>query len=49
MRSLDKDLGLDAEALAVAKTWTFEPGTLKGEAVPVVITANLAFQLHEPR
>jgi TonB family protein len=45
-RSLDKDLGLDAQALETVKTWRFEPGTLKGEAVPVVMDVTLEFRLH---
>lgn len=46
MESLDKDLGLDDAALAAIKQWRFEPGKLKGEAVPVVVEMFLEFRLH---
>jgi len=45
MASLDPWMGLDEEALRVAKMWTFTPGTLAGEAVPVWITIQLTFTL----
>ena len=46
MKSLDKDFGLDAAALAAARTWRFEPARLKGEPVPVAIELVLEFKLH---
>ncbi len=45
-RSLDKDLGLDEEALAAANQYTFEPGRLNGQAVSVVVTISMEFKLH---
>ena len=44
--SLDKEFGLDAEALKVAQLWTFMPGTYQGEAVAVRVMINLEFRLH---
>ena len=44
-KSLDKDYGLDPAALEAAMQWTFKPGTLNGEPVPVVVVLNLAFRL----
>ena len=44
--SLDKVFGLDAEAIAAAKKWIFEPGKLDGVAVPVAVTLKLEFKLH---
>lgn len=44
--SLDKDLGLDEAALAAVEQWTFEPGKLKDQAVPVVVDMFLEFRLH---
>jgi TonB family protein len=45
-QSLDPDYGLDESALATAKQWTFEPGVLKGEKVPVLMRLVLTFSLH---
>jgi len=44
--SLDKVYGLDDNALATAKSWTFEPGTLNGQPVSVLVTLTMAFRLH---
>jgi TonB family protein len=46
VESLDKTFGLDENALAAALKTTFEPGTLNGQAVPVVATMTLEFRLH---
>ncbi len=46
VRSLDKTYGLDASALAAAKEWTFKPGTLKGQPVPVLTELAMEFRLH---
>jgi periplasmic protein TonB len=46
LESLDKDLGLDEAAVAAARQWTFEPGTLAGRAVPVAMDLVLEFRLH---
>jgi TonB family protein len=45
-QSLDKVYGLDDNALATAKSWTFEPGTLNGQPVSVLVTLTMAFRLH---
>ena len=42
-RSLDQQLGLDAEAVKAAKGWLFEPGRRNGEPVPVIVTLILEF------
>ena len=46
IQSLDTTYGLDDAALAAAKQWTFEPGTLNGKPVPVSVTLSLEFRLH---
>lgn len=45
-KSLDTVYGLDEQALAAARQWTFEPGRLDGRAVPVAIALVLEFRLH---
>jgi TonB family protein len=45
-KSLDARFGLDQEAIRAARAWLFRPGTLKGEAVPVLVTLILEFRLH---
>lgn len=45
-KSIDSVHGLDAEALAAAKQWLFEPGRLDGKVVPVVVTMTLEFRVH---
>jgi protein TonB len=45
IRSLDPTFGLDQEAIAAARQWRFAPGTLRGEAVPVLVTIELTFTL----
>ena len=45
-KSLDAVHGLDEEALAAAGRWTFRPGTLNGQPVPVRVRLDLAFALH---
>lgn len=44
-RSLDKNWGLDDEAVKAAKQWRFIPGTRLGEPVPVLVTIELSFSL----
>ncbi|HUL74760.1 MAG TPA: energy transducer TonB [Vicinamibacterales bacterium] len=46
VKSLDARFGLDQEALHVARHWLFEPGTLDGKPVPVIVTLILSFRLH---
>ena len=45
VRSLDHVFGLDEEALKSVSQWRFQPGTLAGRAVPVLIEVELAFTL----
>ena len=45
-QSVDKTFGLDDEAMKSARQWTFKPGTLNGQAVPVITTIHLDFRLH---
>jgi TonB family protein len=44
--SLDKTFGLDDEALKAVSQWTFTPGELKGERVPVLMRLVVTFRLH---
>lgn len=45
-RSLDKQFGLDDEALRAAKSWIFKPATCKGQPVDMIVTLQLQFRLH---
>jgi len=45
-RSLDVVNGLDVNALAAAKEWTFSPGLEGGQPVPVLARLTLNFRLH---
>ena len=43
----DEEAGqLNEEALKAVRLWRFEPGTLRGNAVPVLVTGTLSFRLH---
>jgi TonB family protein len=44
-KSLDKEFGLDEEALKTARAWTFEPGMLQGKPVPVLVVIQLEFRI----
>lgn len=44
-RSLDREFGLDDEAVACVKKWRFSPGTKDGEAVPVLVEIEMSFTL----
>jgi periplasmic protein TonB len=44
-KSLDVIFGLDAQAIAAAKQWTFKPGLKDGVPVPMVIPLSFAFKL----
>jgi protein TonB len=44
-RSFDPAFGLDQEAIKAAGQWRFRPGTLRGQAVPVIVTMEIAFAL----
>jgi protein TonB len=45
-RSLDKQFGLDDEAMRAAKNWVFRPATCKGQPVDMIVTLQLQFRLH---
>ena len=45
--SIDDKYGLDANALEAAAQWEFEPGTLDGKPVAVLMELRLQFRLHE--
>ena len=45
IRSLDRQFGLDEEAIAAAKRWRFKPGLMNGKPVPVAISIELTFTL----
>ena len=45
LRSLDQEYGLDESAIRSLKGWHFEPGSLLGRPVPVVVTVELQFRL----
>jgi protein TonB len=44
-RSFDPAFGLDQEAIKAAAQWRFRPGMLHGQAVPVIVTMEIAFAL----
>jgi len=44
-RSLDTTYGLDGQAVAAMKQWTFEPGTKDGKAVAVRVAVLMTFTL----
>ena len=45
VRSIDRNFGLDEEAVKAAKQWLFRPGTRFGEPVAVLVTIELSFAL----
>ena len=45
-KSLDTVYGLDDAAVAAAREWRFQPGTVGGKATPQTITLVLEFRLH---
>jgi TonB family protein len=46
VKSLDKESGLDDQALGTAREWEFEPCRLRGEPVPCLIAMVLEYRLH---
>jgi TonB family protein len=46
IQSLDRVLGLDEQAIAAAKLWTFEPARFNGVPVASTATIVLTFKLH---
>lgn len=47
-QSLDREFGLDNQAIAAVKLWEFKPGTKDGAAVPVVVKIEMTFQTNKP-
>ena len=45
VKSLDRNYGLDAEAVRTAKTWRFEAGLKDGSPVPVALTIEMTFAI----
>jgi len=45
-KSLDSRFGLDDAAVAAAADWTFAPGRLNGQAVPVRTTLTMSMHFH---
>lgn len=45
--SLDREHGLDDQAVQALKQWTFEPGTKDGEPVAVEVTVEMTFTLRK--
>jgi TonB family protein len=46
LRSLDRDLGLDQQAIAAALQWRFQPAMRNGKPVPIIVIIELEFKLH---
>ena len=47
MRSLDREFGLDDEAVRTLKKWSFAPGKKDGVAVPVLVEIEMTFTLRK--
>jgi protein TonB len=45
IRSLDKNLGLDEQAIKAVKGWRFRPGTRSGTAIPMFVSIEMTFSL----
>ena len=45
-KSLDKEFGLDDQALKAAREWEFRPGTINGRPVAAAVTLELLFTIH---
>jgi len=43
--SLDKEYGLDDEAVRALKDWRFEPGTKEGRPAPVIVSVAMSLSL----
>ena len=49
VRSLDKQYGLDDEAVKALKQWQFTPGQKDGVAVPVLVEVEMTFSVGKRR
>ncbi len=47
VQSLDRNYGLDAEAVRAAKAWRFEAGLKDGSPVPVALTIEMTFAISD--
>ena len=47
VRSLDKEFGLDEEAVKTVKEWRFAPGKKDGVDVPVLVEIEMTFTLRK--
>jgi TonB family protein len=47
VHSLDKEFGMDDEAIETLKQWRFEPGKKDGEAVPVLVAVEMTFTIRK--
>jgi TonB family protein len=45
IRSLDRQFGLDDEAVAAAEKWRFAPATKDGRPVRIVVSIDVSFTL----
>jgi TonB family protein len=45
LRSLDRRLGLDKQAVAALREWRFAPGLRAGQPVPVLVQVEMSFSL----
>jgi bla regulator protein blaR1 len=45
IQSLDREFGLDDQAVKAVRQWTFEPGKKDGKPVPVQVTVEMTFTL----
>ena len=46
-RSLDREFGMDDEAVTCLKKWLFTPGVKDGVAVPVLVEVEMTFALRK--
>ena len=46
-RSLDREFGLDDQAINALKNWRFTPGMKDGVAVPVLVAVEMTFTLRK--
>ena len=45
IRSLDRNLGLDEQAIKAVKRWRFRPATRLGKAIPIFVSIEMTFSL----
>ena len=49
LKSVDAKHGLDEEALRTVKQWTFDPATLDGKPVRMVVDLDIKFYLYKTK